>query len=654
MSMSDDLAAQLSAQLTRAMDAHRNGQTELAIRLYRQLLAVVPDHAGVLRLLALAEGTESRLPYGIDCLDRSHRASPNQPQMPGSAVRLMHAIIQQSPAAREEQVPATASPDACIRECIMLVRLRELAPANPDLDALRTHLIREWQRMAFTLFSTGDLATAEQMIVPLLHIRPDDISLLNLYAVIRRRRGYPDDAVAVLQRAHAINPRDVTILTNLASVLLQQDDVTAAVNCYSTLTSLALSEYNAFHLDEAENACRTVLNLLPQTRNAHIVLGLTLMRLDRLDEAAATLSEATRLDPGFALGFSYKGDALREAGRMAEAETAYRQAAALDPTLAEAIGGIGLIRYAAGEHEQAQPLLERSQRLKSHISAVSSALSCLLLVRSAPPNTRFPRRRAADKPALSISSLSRFGRLAHTVYDYITVRLYAEKHGLELETPTWAGGMFFDLDDPLMGAPRRNILRHHAGFRERFRKGLLGEEAEPVQDVDVFLGWTLVELPEIAAHRQTVQRWMQPRSLWMPRLRPALDRLEAAGETIVAVHIRRTDRSCEGALNFDAYRAWLGRMWDSLPRPVLLVATDDPSVLPEFAPFAPHTLHSLVEPWHRLEHLQDFYLLMNADVVALSVGGFARVAAALGTRAKLVVEPDPATGDFRPVNLWGP
>lgn len=93
-------------------------------------------------------------------------------------------------------------------------------------------------------------------------------------------------------------------------------------------------------------------------------------------------------------------------------------------------------------------------------------------------------------------------------------------------------------------------------------------------------------------------------------------------------------------------------MWDTLHRPVLLVATDDPLVLPEFAPFAPHTLRSLAEPWKGLEHLQDFHLLMNADVVALSYGGFARLAAAFGTRARLVVEPDRATGEFRRVTVW--
>lgn len=641
--MHDTQSTLFPTLFTAGVEQHRGGRHAQALGPYSRALALDPANGDVLHLLGLVEGRAGDLPRGLAHLARSRRLNPDQPEIANNIAAMAQVALDRTATVQE-------TPDW---DCAVLTGLIAVDAPAERVEAVRTRVAGRWLEAATALYNAGRLEEAYRLLIPLVRAIPDDGGILNILAIVQRRRGYAEESLAILRHAHTIDRGSVPILINLASVCLQLGDVGAALGCYHELAGIALNEYNAFRLDNAEAISRQILGIFSGIRNAHIVLGLTLIRLGQPDEAAAALAEASRVDPEYAPSLSYRGDALLNADRVDEAETAYRRANALNPLSAEAIGGIGIIRYRAGQIGEARRLLERSQRLKSHISATSATLTSLRLLETAPPATRFSRRAPSGRPALSISSLNRFGRLAHTIHDYITVRLYAEKYGLELETPEWGGGLFFDLDDPPMTAPRRNVMRYLGPFRNRFRAGLLGEAADPIQDVDVFLGWTLVDFPEIAAHRETVQGWMKPRPLWMPRLRPALDRLEAAGETIVAIHIRRTDRSVEGAVNFAAYRSWLARLWDTLPRPVLLVATDDASVLPEFAPFAPRTLQTLAEPWRGLEHLQDFYLLMNADVVALSFGGFARVAAALGTRARMVVEPDPATGDMRPVNLWG-
>jgi len=273
--------------------------------------------------------------------------------------------------------------------------------------------------------------------------------------------------------------------------------------------------------------------------------------------------------------------------------------------------------------------------------------------RAAPDPTIFRRRPAPQsRRVLSVSCLNRFGRFAHNLYDYLTVRLYAEKYGLTVETPEWAGGLFFDLDDPPMTAPRASIARRHAAFRTEFLAGLEGDVSDPISDVDVFLGWTLYDVVDKAACREAVQRWLRPRPIWTPRLAPAADRLRSLGETVVAVHIRRTDRAGEAIPPLAAYRQWLAQLWDSRRRPVLFLATDDPQVRDEFAAFAPRMLSDLIEPWRGLEHLQDFHLLSQADAVALSAGGFARTAAALNPGDPLVAQPTPAADGLEPAVLW--
>lgn len=639
-----DRQAPLAATLmARAMDLHESQNPAQALPLYRLAHTLIPADPAIIHLQGLAEVQVNDMPHGLALLARSRRLAPGQPGQDENIKTILPVVWART---------ATSLPTP-FWDCATVAEMAALQPPGGFLGHLKMRVSERWRVAALDHYRAGRMDEAHALLKPVAEVLDDDLAVLNLYAMIQRRRGHLDQAVAILIRCYGMAPAESGILLNLASIFLEMGQVDAALRCYHTLSDVALGHYNGFRLEKAEDISRTLTKFLPGMGNAWIVLGLTLIRLGRPGEAAEALAAATRADPDSAASHVFYGDALRLDGRWDEAGHAYRQATALDPVHAEAIGGLGLVHQKHGAVEKARLLLERSQRLKSHISSTSSALSCLRLRQSAPAGTRFHRRSpAGGRGVLSVSSLNSYGRLAHTLYDYISARLYAEKYGLELETPEWTGALFFDLDDRLMDKPQRSILNDHAGFRERFRAGLLGDAAEPLRDVDVFLGWPVVELTEIAAHRATVQRWMTPRAIWTPWLRPAVDRLDAAGETIIAAHIRRTDRSLEGGVDFAAYRAWLGEMWDTQRRPVLLVATDDPSVLPEFAPFAPHTLHSLGEPWRGLEHLQDFHLLMNADVVALSYGGFARMAAAFGTRARLVVEPDRAAGGFRPVPLW--
>ena len=99
-------------------------------------------------------------------------------------------------------------------------------------------------------------------------------------------------------------------------------------------------------------------------------------------------------------------------------------------------------------------------------------------------------------------------------------------------------------------------------------------------------------------------------------------------------------------------------MWPTLDRPVLYIATDDPATIADFAEFAPVSLDDLtkegtVQPWKGLEFLQDFHVLMNADVLGVSAqSGYSQLAALLNRHARLFVEPDAAAQRIRPYSPW--
>ena len=88
------------------------------------------------------------------------------------------------------------------------------------------------------------------------------------------------------------------------------------------------------------------------------------------------------------------------------------------------------------------------------------------------------------------------------------------------------------------------------------------------------------------------------------------------------------------------YLDWLAQIWTTLEAPILFLASDEiDSVKKDFLQYQPLSLIDLTEPWKNNEYLQDFYILMNCDILGISTGGFAANAALLNNRANLFVVP---------------
>ncbi|MGF7178166.1 tetratricopeptide repeat protein [Azospirillum doebereinerae] len=267
---------------------------------------------------------------------------------------------------------------------------------------------------------------------------------------------------------------------------------------------------------------------------------------------------------------------------------------------------------------------------------------------------RRPSPDSRPVPRITSSSLASRGRFAHNVLEYILLRLYAETHGLVLETPDWVGGAFFTLDDPPQSRPLPPLP-----FARNLLNGLVAGGAAapaPVLDRDILSPLFLFDHKE--SQRERVQSWLRPRPVWAPWLDPAVERLRAEGATVVALHLRRGDFVPLGYPITDAawYVDWLRALWPQLDRPVLYLASDDlPAVRRDFAEFRPLAREDLAPDWPHLEYLQDFHVLTQADVVGISAAsGFSQLAARLNRRARIFVEPDMMARRIRPFRPWTP
>ncbi len=409
----------------------------------------------------------------------------------------------------------------------------------------------------------------------------------------------------------------------------------------SNAVTLALDYCNFGRLDFCDHVCASILKSDPNHLVTHLVQGLSAhKRRDNL-RAVTLLQQVTEAAPQFTDGYLHLGVALFHDGRLDAAAAAFTQALTLRPDYPEALAGLGEILRRRGRAGEAMAVLRQAVALKPNYSPSYISYSQLCFERSLPPGETLPARRAATegRPVLTMASLGNYGRFAQTVNEYVAVRLYADLYGMEFRTPDWVGHSFFELDDPAMDPAIQSEFEEWLTVRDVFAEGFDAPVETPFRDRDLFLGGSPVSILR-QPFRERVQRWLTPRACWRGYLEPPLATLRSRGRTLVALHIRRTDWFDQAYTPLALYHAWLDQVWHDFDDPVLFVSTDDPQIVAEFARYRPATSGDFPVRWEGLDYLQDFYVLSQADVVAISTGGFAQTALALNRNARQRLRPN--------------
>ena len=407
-----------------------------------------------------------------------------------------------------------------------------------------------------------------------------------------------------------------------------------------TAVQLALDYCNFGCFDFCEHVCARILQADPGNLLARLVRGLVTHKRRNNPQAIRFLEEVTRYAPCFPDGHLHLGNAFFYNGQWDEAAAAFSRALELRSDYAEAMAGLGEIHRQQGQEAAAFALLQQAVALKPHYSPSYISYSLMCFDRSLPlGQTLSPRRpRLPQGPRLTMASLGNYGRFAQTVHEYVAVRLYAERYGLSFETPDWVGHRFFALDDPLMPDLQSDSTDWLTFQRETFKEGFGQSTATPLHDRDLFLGGSPVNILR-PCNRERIQSWLTPRSCWRDYLEPPVAALRRRGQTLIALHIRRTDWWGQKYTPLPLYHAWLEQCWSGFADPVLFICTDDPAILPEFARYRPATAVDYPLHWEGLEYLQDFHVISAADVVVISTGAFAMTAAALNRTARQFLRP---------------
>lgn len=228
------------------------------------------------------------------------------------------------------------------------------AEAAQQAVALQPDMVEAQRLLAMTLYTQGDSAAALPAAEALARLQPEDADNLSLLGDIRFSLGRWEDAIPAYEAALALvdNASTHTVL-GLARMQLGQID--AAVEQYRA--ALALEPDNALAwqslgdaygqqgmLAEAADAYDRAL-ALDESAVAHSQLGNVYLQLGDVDRAIAQFERAAALDPAAARTLVRLAGLYASAGRLAEAETTFRSALAVDEQSADALAGLAYAAY---------------------------------------------------------------------------------------------------------------------------------------------------------------------------------------------------------------------------------------------------------------------------------------------------------------------
>lgn len=272
-----------------------------------------------------------------------------------------------------------------------------------------------------------------------------------------------------------------------------------------------------------------------------------------------------------------------------------------------------------------------------------------------------------SKKLITMSKFTHYGRFANQIFEYGFLKGYAKDHGCDLQLQPWVGNTLFGLSDPTCD-------RVLPPWRES--GGGLNHSTPPIGDELVgkdFLGYAHYHTSYFIPRQHEFIKYFQPTPEVLARVRPALTKLKTMGSTIIALHFRRGDygQSIFPITPTSWYLKWLATNWSRFDDPVLFIATEDTSLVPEFAAYDPQTMESLgltvqEQPKQRdtLKHdtetknlrsmdmYVDFWLLSQASILLGPASTFSFAAAMLAPQLREYWRATLTAAEFVQADPW--
>lgn len=232
---------------------------------------------------------------------------------------------------------------------------------------------------------------------------------------------------------------------------------------------------------------------------------------------------------------------------------------------------------------------------------------------------------------LAFSTLGKNGRFANNVFQYAFLRMYAQKHGMSIETSEWIGQKIFGLNDP----PVSRRLPTVYDWSNDINKALMPNASRVFKNTNIW-GWFQYQTSYYKAFQKMFRSIFTPVESIKNKLDRAVSKLRCKGETVIGFHLRRGDYG-KGDFYISPdkwYLQWLEKNWHTINNPVLFIASDDiQNAVHTFSRYSPITSESLGVSLPEAPFYSDYYILSQSDIMVVSNSSFSISACMLNTKA---------------------
>jgi tetratricopeptide (TPR) repeat protein len=351
----------ISDALMIAIRHQQGGRFQTAAEIYRQILAVEPNHVEALHLLGMAAYQSGNHDEAAASWQRAVELQPDFAQ-----AHYNLGLVCKGRGKLEQAI-------ACWRRAL------ELQP-----DVASTH-----NNLGNALSEQGQLDAAIACYRRALELQPDYAQAhYNLGNACKDQQRL-DEAAASYRRALQVQPDYTEALNNLADVVRRQGQFELAISYWRRTVELkpdfAEAHYNLSvvntdlgHFEEAIASSRRTLALKPDYAEAHNNLGNALRELGDLDGAVAACRRAMELKPELAEAHNNLGNALKDLGKYDEALARYRRALDLRPDFAQAHYNLGSALEHAGDLSGAEESFRSALGFNSRYALAYYNLDVLL------------------------------------------------------------------------------------------------------------------------------------------------------------------------------------------------------------------------------------------------------------------------------------
>jgi tetratricopeptide (TPR) repeat protein len=213
-------------------------------------------------------------------------------------------------------------------------------------------IINENFQLAVEYYQEGKLKEAENILVGIVNLDPDNAAALHLLGVIHYNLKNYKSAEKYIEKSLYLNPDEAFAYFNLANIFRDEQKLDEAIDNYQKALQINPDLSDAYYnlgiifekkrqIDEAVTCYEKTIQIAPDDAGAYNNLGVVLQKKGRIDDAIARFKKALQIKPDYARTYNNLGIALHEKKQFDEAINNYKVAIQLEPDLADAYNNLG-------------------------------------------------------------------------------------------------------------------------------------------------------------------------------------------------------------------------------------------------------------------------------------------------------------------------